>query len=227
MPGPPEPVVRAMFDDIAHRYDLLNDVLSFGLHRRWRRIAAGAAEVRSGQWVLDLGCGTGRLGALLAGRARVVGVDLSQSMLLRARARYGSGLRLLVGNAVRLPLRDASCGAVVSAFVLRNLPDLTSAFAEVARVLAPGGSVALMDLTEPSRPALRRVLDGYLRVAGPAAGALVGKREAYEYLARSLAQIPPADEVCSHLAGAGLVDCSARGSSLGIVTLFTARLPDE
>lgn len=226
MPGPPEPVVRAMFDDIADRYDLLNDVLSLGLHRRWRRMAAEAAEVRPGHWVLDLGCGTGRLGLLLAARARVVGVDLSHSMLLRARRR-SARLRLVVGTAMTLPLRDTSCGAVVSAFVLRNLPDLTGAFREVTRVLAPGGTIALLDLTPPSRPILRLALDGYLRVVGPAAGAMVGKREAYEYLARSLAQLPPADQVCSLLAEAGLVGCAARPSSLGIVTLFTARLPAE
>jgi demethylmenaquinone methyltransferase/2-methoxy-6-polyprenyl-1,4-benzoquinol methylase len=224
VPGPPEPVVRAMFDDIADRYDLLNDVLSLGLHRRWRRMAAGAADVQLGRWVLDLGCGTGRLGLLLTGRARVVGVDLSHSMLLRARRR-SARLGLLVGTAMRLPLRDASCGAVVSAFVLRNLPDLSGAFREVARVLAPGGTIALLDLTAPSRPIPRRALDWYLRVVGPTAGAMVGKREAYEYLARSLVQLPPADQVCSLLTEAGMVACAARPSRLGIVTLFTARLP--
>lgn len=214
-----------MFDDIAGSYDLLNDVLSFGLHRSWRRRAAEAVSVERGHWMLDLGCGTGGVGLLLAPRARVVGIDLSHAMLLRARRRSGQRMKLIGANALRLPFPDQTFGAVVSAFVLRNLRDLRGAFEEISRVLAPGGTIALMDITEPRSPAFRWLFDGYLRIVAPAVGSLVGKRDAYRYLARSLGQLPPAPVVRSLLEETGFIDCEARLLSGGAVTLFTARLP--
>jgi demethylmenaquinone methyltransferase/2-methoxy-6-polyprenyl-1,4-benzoquinol methylase len=214
-----------MFDDIADSYDLLNDVLSFGLHRSWRRRAAAAVAVGRGRWILDLGCGTGGLGLLLDPRARVVGIDLSHAMLLRARRRSGRRLKLIGASALRLPFRDQTFGAVASAFVLRNLRDLRRAFEEVSRVLAPGGTIAFMDITEPRSPAFRWLFDRYLRTVAPMVGSLAGKGDAYRYLARSLGQLPPAPVVRSLLEEMGFIDCEARRLSGGAVTLFTARLP--
>lgn len=214
-----------MFDDIADRYDVANDVLSLGLHRRWRKRAAAAVPVEPGGWALDLGCGTGRLGRLLAGRMRVVGVDLSHRMLLRAARHSGSNLELVGGSGLALPFRDGLFACVVSAFVLRNLRDLGAAFGEIARVLVPGGRIALIDITEPGRPAVRRLFDGYLRTVAPMVGNLVGNRDAYRYLAGSLGQLPPSDELCRTLEAARFIECEARTMSGGTVTLFTARLP--
>jgi demethylmenaquinone methyltransferase/2-methoxy-6-polyprenyl-1,4-benzoquinol methylase len=221
--GPPERFVRALFDGVADRYDLMNDVLSFGLHRRWRRQTVDAVEVRPEDLVLDVGCGTGGLSRLLEQRGTVVGMDLSHRMLLRARERAGPRLGLAEASALRLPFGDRIFGAVASAFVLRNLQDLRVAFREIARVLTPGGSVALLDITEPSHRAIRWAFDRYLRAVAPTAGALAGSGHAYRYLARSLDQLPPAGEVCGSLAAAGFLDCRARSLSGGAVTLFTGR----
>jgi demethylmenaquinone methyltransferase/2-methoxy-6-polyprenyl-1,4-benzoquinol methylase len=210
---------------VADRYDLLNDVLSLGLHRRWRRAAAESVDIRHGDLALDIGCGTGALSLLLAEGTTVVGIDLSHRMLTRARERAGPRVKLAQATALRLPFADATFGVVVSAFVLRNLRDLGAALREMARVLEPGGGVALLDITEPRHPALRWAFDLYLRSVAPAVGVLAGSGEAYRYLARSLDQLPPAADVCGSLAAAGFVRCRARPLSGGAVTLFTGHAP--
>jgi demethylmenaquinone methyltransferase/2-methoxy-6-polyprenyl-1,4-benzoquinol methylase len=210
-----------MFDQVAVRYDLINRLLSFGLDRRWRRAAAAAVSPTKGP-VLDLGCGTGDLGLLLSGSARVVGIDLSHPMLMAARTKAGAArLSLVEGSAFALPFPDATFDAAVSGFVLRNLEDLPAAFAELARVVAPGGRIGLVDITEPPRPALRRLFDAYFGVAAPALGRLAGRRDAYRYLARSLAQLPPPPQVCGLLEEAGFQRAEARPLTGGMVTLFT------
>jgi demethylmenaquinone methyltransferase/2-methoxy-6-polyprenyl-1,4-benzoquinol methylase len=211
-----------MFDDIVDRYDLLNGFLSLGMDGWWRRTTARRVRVAPGDRVLDLGCGTGELGALLAGPARVVGVDVSGGMLRYAHRRFGTSLALVQGSAFGLPFADGSFRAAVSGFVLRNLDDLPAAFAELSRVVGPGGTVALVDATEPRSPAFRRLFDAYFGTVAPALGALVGKRDAYRYLARSLVQIPPPEEVCRLLGEAGFERASAKPLTGGAVTLFTA-----
>jgi demethylmenaquinone methyltransferase/2-methoxy-6-polyprenyl-1,4-benzoquinol methylase len=220
--APDEQHIRSMFDGLVERYDLVNDVLSLGLDRWWRRVASAALEVAPGERVLDLGCGTGRLGALLADGLRVVGLDVSGAMLAEAMQRPIGWLGLVQGSAFRLPFKEASFEAAASAFVLRNLDDLPRAFAELARVVAPGGRVALIDLTEPSHPLMGRMFDMYFRRAAPAIGALVGRREEYGYLVRSLKHLPPSGELCEMLSRGGFVECSAKPLTGGVVTLFTA-----
>jgi demethylmenaquinone methyltransferase/2-methoxy-6-polyprenyl-1,4-benzoquinol methylase len=220
--APPERQVRSLFDDIVDRYDLVNGLLSLGLDRVWRRAAARAVEGSARDPVLDLGCGTGRLGALLARRGRrVIGVDLSQEMLIRAAAASGRRLNLVQGSAFALPFRDRSFTGAVSGFVLRNLDDVPLAFRELARVLDPGAPVALVDITEPRNPVLRRLFDGYFGAVAPALGGAVGKREAYRYLVESLAQLPPPKKVLTLLERAGFEGCRARALTGGMVTLFT------
>jgi demethylmenaquinone methyltransferase/2-methoxy-6-polyprenyl-1,4-benzoquinol methylase len=211
-----------MFDDVVERYDLLNDFLSLGLDRWWRRRAARTISVQPGDRVLDLGCGTGRLGMAMTGHARVVGIDVSFGMLSRARRDARGSVRLVQGSAFRLPFADGAFAAAVSGFVLRNLDDLKAAFDELFRVLTPGATIALIDATEPAGPLLRRVFDAYFRTVAPALGALVGRRDAYRYLAQSLAQIPPPQATCRLLADAGFTRCRALPLTGGMVTLFTA-----
>jgi demethylmenaquinone methyltransferase/2-methoxy-6-polyprenyl-1,4-benzoquinol methylase len=210
-----------MFDGLAHRYDVLNDILSLSLDRRWRGRAAHALRALPGRPVLDLGCGTGKLGDLLAARYRVTGLDVSGAMLARARA-SGKGLDLVQGSAFRLPFRDGSFGGLASAFVLRNLNDLEAAFSEMGRVVAPGGGLSLLDITEPSRPIVRMLFDAFFRTAAPAVGSLIGKRAEYTYLVQSLSHLPGAEEMCAMLGGTGFRDCLARALTGGMVTLFTA-----
>lgn len=213
-----------MFDGIVDRYGLVNSVLSLGLDRGWRRETVRAAAPRPGTAILDLGCGTGELTAALARRgAFAVGVDASAGMIAAAGTRAAPGTAFVRGSAFRLPFAAGSFDAATSAFVLRNLGDLPGAFAELARVLRPGGRLALVDITEPPSAALRRIFDAYFGVAAPALGTLVGHRDAYRYLARSVAHLAPATDLCADLRRAGFAQARARPLSGGMVTLFTGR----
>jgi len=233
--APPEPRVRRMFDEIVPRYDLVNDVLSAGMDRRWRMAAARALDALPDAPVLDLGCGTGRLAERLArerptgeppfghGTPALVGLDVSLPMLLSARRRVSARITLVQGSAFRLPFADSVFGGAASAFVLRNLEDLPAAFREMTRVLRPGAGVSLVDITEPSNPVRRRLFDAYFRVAAPAVGGLAGRRPEYRYLVRSLAHLPPPDELGRLLANAGCEGVRWRSLAPGMVTLWTAR----
>lgn len=211
-----------MFDGLVRRYDLVNDILSLGLDRWWRRRTAAALKAEPGERVLDLGCGTARLGALLANRHPVTGVDVSRAMLGEARRQFGNRVSLVQGSAFHLPFADSCFGGAVSAFVLRNLDDLSGAFAELARVVAPGGSIAMVDITGPSGPQARRLFDAYFGTAAPAVGSLVGKRDEYGYLVDSIAHLPPPDELRRILGRAGFIDCNVRALTGGIATLWSA-----
>jgi demethylmenaquinone methyltransferase/2-methoxy-6-polyprenyl-1,4-benzoquinol methylase len=214
-----------MFDDLVERYDLVNSLLSMGLDRSWRRSAANAARTSGSGRILDLGCGTGELGLLLADRNHVVGLDVSHRMLLAAKRKGWDRLILARGSAFALPFAGGAFGGAVSGFVLRNLDDLPLAFSELSRVLEPGAPVALVDITEPRNPLVRRLFDAYLAVAAPALGWLVGRRAEYRYLVRSLAQLPEPAEICTLLERAGFERCAARPLTGGMVTLFTAHVP--
>jgi demethylmenaquinone methyltransferase / 2-methoxy-6-polyprenyl-1,4-benzoquinol methylase len=214
-----------MFDRLVGRYDLLNDVLSMGMDRWWRRAALAAIDPRPEDLVLDVGCGTGALTAAMAARTAVVGLDVSPAMLDRARTRLRgrAGATLVQGSAFRLPFREGAFTAVTSAFVLRNLDDLPAAFGEMGRVSGPGARLALVDITEPSSRGLRRAFDAYFRIAAPTAGRLVGQADAYRYLVRSLAHLPPPEEMIRMLERAGFDQLRSRRLTGGIATLFSGR----
>lgn len=211
-----------MFDDIVGPYDRVNAILSFGLDRVWRRTAARAVRSPREALVLDLGCGTGALGLGLAATHRVVGVDVSQGMLKAAAKKAGPRMQLVRATALRLPFRSGAFHAAASTFLLRNLEDLPGAFDELARVVAPAGKLALLDITGPRHPVLRRAFYAYFGVAAPAVGALIGRPGAYRYLVRSLAKLPTPRVVCAMLRQAGFSDARARGLTGGVVTLFSA-----
>jgi demethylmenaquinone methyltransferase/2-methoxy-6-polyprenyl-1,4-benzoquinol methylase len=193
-----------------------------GMDRWWRRATLRELVAVPGAPILDLGCGTGRLtqGAAELGH-HTVGLDVSDEMLGVARRRGVP--RLVQGSAFRLPFHDGSFGGAVSGFVLRNLDDLPAAFAELARVIVAGAGVAIVDITEPPQPLRRRAFDAYFRVAAPLLGGLAGRSDAYRYLVKSIAHLPPQGDVATMLGHAGCERVRWRVLAPGMVTLWTAR----
>jgi len=215
-------VVEAMFDRIAPRYDLMNRLMTFGIDRGWRRRAIAALGLRAGDCVLDLACGSGDLAAeALRGGARVVGLDVSAGMLRQAQARR-LGCTLVRGDALALPLPDASIDAVVSGFALRNFVDLAGAFAESARVLRPRGRIALLEVDRPASALLRLGHAVYFRRVVPLLGALLADRDAYAYLPESTAYLPDEPALIAMLRTAGFAAVRKRSLLGGAAQLLTA-----
>jgi demethylmenaquinone methyltransferase / 2-methoxy-6-polyprenyl-1,4-benzoquinol methylase len=218
--------VRRMFDRVAPRYDLANTVFSLGQDRAWRRAAARAAGLAGGQAAVDVACGTGALARELADSApgaSVLGVDFSWEMVRRAaRAEPGAepGPAYLVGDALRLPLRDASVDVVTIAFGLRNLPEPGRGLLELRRVLRPGGRLVVCEFSQPVVPVLRGVYRRYLtRLMPVAARRLTSDPEAYQYLARSIGAWPDQAGLAAWLQQAGFSRVAWRDLSGGIVAL--------
>jgi demethylmenaquinone methyltransferase/2-methoxy-6-polyprenyl-1,4-benzoquinol methylase len=186
-----------------------------------------------GAGVVDVACGTGRLSALLAERVgpfgRVVGVDLSEGMIERARSDYRDvvQLRFEVGNALSLPFPDGSFDAATIAFGLRNLADFAAGFAEVARVVRPGGRVVCLELTMPRPRIWGRIFQATFRTVAPLLGRLFRAGDAYRYLPTSLEGFPEADDLAQTMRSVGLVDVRFRRLGLGSVAIHVGRVPDR
>jgi len=215
-------VVRKMFDRIAPRYDVLNRLLTARLDQRWRRAAVEAARIAPGDLVVDLACGTGDLAELAVARgARVVGFDLALGMLRGARRRRIAAL-FVQGDALALPLRDGVVEGLLCGFALRNLESLPLAFHEMARVLSPGGRIALLEVDRPQSRLVRTAHSFYFDRVVPRVGALVSDRAAYAYLPRSTAYLPPPRELLGALVQAGFEDVRRQPLLLGAAQLVTA-----
>jgi demethylmenaquinone methyltransferase / 2-methoxy-6-polyprenyl-1,4-benzoquinol methylase len=210
--------VRSMFDAIAPRYDLVNRIMTFRLDVRWRRLAVGSLALRRGSRVLDLACGTGDLCRELdAAGLTPFGVDLSFGMLAAAR----TNAPLAQGDALRLPVRDGAVDGVTCGFALRNLVDLAPFFAELRRVLRPGGRIALLEVAEPANPVLRWGHGIYFGKVVPKIGGLLSDASAYRYLPRSVAYLPDPDDMRAMIADAGFTAVERRLLSGGISQLLT------
>lgn len=214
--------VRAMFDRIAPDYDRMNRLMTAGMDQRWRRLALAAIRVGPGDLVLDLACGTGDLAEQARARgARVVGVDFSAAMLCCA-ARRGIDASWLQADGSALPLASGSASALTCGFALRNFVALPEIFREAARVLAPGGRVALLEVDRPANPVIRAGHSLYFDRVVPLLGALLADRAAYSYLPKSTAYLPPSAELLGMLAAAGFERISKQRFLLGAVQLITA-----
>ena len=215
-------VVKAMFDRIAPRYDLMNRLMTFGMDRRWRRDAVEALALPRDSRALDLACGSGDFCADLARiGVRAVGLDFSDEMLRVARAKRRSACSNLIrADALRLPLRAGSFDAVVSGFSLRNFANLEDPFRECFRILKAGGKIALLEVDTPASPLLRTGHRIYFHKLVPLVGRLVD-RDAYAWLPSSVSYLPDEARLMAMLTDAGFRDLNKRRLLGGAVQLIT------
>ncbi len=218
--------IREMFGRVAHRYDLLNHVLSASLDRLWRRVCARSLALPQGSRVLDLCCGTGDQAVALRRRgAAVVAADFCLPMLAISRTKFGRQEaprpRPFCADALALPYRDAAFDAATVSFGLRNVADLDRALAELARVIKPGGQLGILEFALPSFPPLRWMYLFYFQRLLPLLGRWVSSHDsAYAYLPASVSSFPQRREFLSHLERAGFGTTSYRDLSGGILCLY-------
>jgi demethylmenaquinone methyltransferase/2-methoxy-6-polyprenyl-1,4-benzoquinol methylase len=218
--------VAAMFDDVASKYDLTNDVLSMGQDRLWRRAVVRAVDAQPGERVLDIAAGTGTSSEPFAERGvHVVPADFSLGML-RVGNRRRPDLGFTAADAMRLPFADASFDAVTMSFGLRNVADAGAALREFLRVTRPGGRLVVCEFSQPVNKAFRRVYSGYLmRSLPPIARRVSSNPESYVYLAESIQAWPAQRELAQVVADAGWTGVEWRNLSGGIVALHRAVRP--
>ena len=211
--------VRSMFDAIAPRYDLVNRLMTFRMDVGWRKRTITSLRLPAGSVVLDLACGTGDLCRGLADAGlRPVGMDLSFGMLAAAR----TGAPLAQADALRLPVPDGSVDGVTCGFALRNFAALGPFFAELGRVVRPGGRIALLEVAEPPNPVLRWGHGVYFGKVVPVIGGLLSDGSAYRYLPKSVAYLPEPEVMLGEIRSAGFADAHRRLLSTGIAQLITA-----
>lgn len=216
--------VRAMFDRIAGFYDLMNSVMTAGLHHRWRERAADLARLAPGGRALDVATGTGDLALELARRVgpagEVIGSDFSEGMLERAREKDAS-VRWEQANALALPYPDGAFDAATVGFGARNFSDLERGLAEMVRVVRPGGRVVVLEITTPTRPPLSTFFSLWFDRVVPVLGRLSGERQAYSYLPSSVKRFPDPGTLGGMLHAAGLRDVRWVLTAGGIIALHS------
>jgi demethylmenaquinone methyltransferase / 2-methoxy-6-polyprenyl-1,4-benzoquinol methylase len=216
--------VRAMFDRIARVYDLMNSLMTAGLHHRWRERAADLAAVGPGDRALDVASGTGDLAIELARRVgpsgTVVGSDFSEAMLERARQK-SAAVTWELANALELPYPDDGFDAATVGFGARNFSDLDRGLAELARVVRPGGRVVILEITTPQRPPLSTFFSIWFDRVVPALGRFAGDPDAYAYLPSSVKRFPGPPELAERMTAAGLGDVRWILTAGGIIALHS------
>jgi demethylmenaquinone methyltransferase / 2-methoxy-6-polyprenyl-1,4-benzoquinol methylase len=218
-----------MFDRIADRYDLMNSVMTAGMHHRWRERAADLACVGPGGSALDVCCGTGDLALELARRVRprgrVVGLDFSAPMLELAQAKSheaGAAVAWVQGNALELPFEVGEFDAATVGFGARNVVDLEQGIGEMARVVRPGGRVVILEITTPRRAPLSWFYAVWFDRVVPLLGAAAGDHDAYTYLPDSVRRFPPAAELAALMHGVGLREVRYLLLAGGIIAIHSA-----
>ena len=223
-----------MFDRIAHRYDFMNRVLSLGLDKGWRRRMIKSLHLSERPRVLDVATGTGDVAIDIA-RARplatVIGLDPSKQMLAVAERKLArraiTNVSLVVGDAQQLPYRDCEMDAATIAFGSRNVPDRVAGLRELARVVRPGGRIAVLELAMPRGNLLSRAAAFHTRHVVPRLGALLSGAREYSYLQSSVAAFPPAAEFVDVMRSAGLHVVEVVPLAFGACTLFVATPVEE
>jgi demethylmenaquinone methyltransferase / 2-methoxy-6-polyprenyl-1,4-benzoquinol methylase len=221
--------VRDVFDSVANRYDLMNDLMSAGAHRLWKRFALSCTNLRPGQRALDVAGGTGDLAS---GMARQVGpaglvllTDINAAMLDRGRDRLLNegivgNVEIVQANAEKLPFADSQFDCVTIGFGLRNVTDKPAALASMRRVLKPGGQLIVLEFSQLVVPALRPLYDAYSFRILPRLGELIaGDSASYKYLAESIRKHPDQETLLGMMRDAGLENCRYQNLSAGIVAV--------
>jgi demethylmenaquinone methyltransferase / 2-methoxy-6-polyprenyl-1,4-benzoquinol methylase len=221
--------VAGVFGSVAARYDLMNDVMSFGIHRLWKRFTIDVSGVRAGERVLDLAGGTGDLAAKLVDRVgmegQVVLADINAAMLREGRERLVdrglvTNIEYLQADAERLPFPDDYFDCVTMAFGLRNVTHKERALAAIYRVLKPGGRALILEFSKPSLPGLQPLYDLYSFKVLPLMGKLIARdADSYRYLAESIRMHPDQETLKGMMQGAGFERCDYHNLSGGIVAL--------
>jgi len=222
--------VREMFDRISPIYDLMNQLISGFQEPRWRRRAVREARLSRGKSAVDVACGTGKVTRALAERVgltgRVTGVDFSLGMIDRARRSRAdaANVSFVVGDALALPMEDASVDAATIAFGMRNLVDYGHGFREMTRVVRPGGRVVCLEISRPTSRLGRLIQQWFDRIV-PLIGRLMGQGDAYAYLIRSTRGYPDPERIAAIMRESGLEDVRWVPLSGGIVTLHAGTRP--
>jgi demethylmenaquinone methyltransferase/2-methoxy-6-polyprenyl-1,4-benzoquinol methylase len=226
-------LVRGVFDRVARRYDLMNDLMSGGVHRLWKDAAAARLNPQPGELIIDCAGGTGDMARRFSAMARaasrrragpnagVVVIDYNENMVRAGLARgAGAGTMWAVGDAQGLPLPDAVADAYCIAFGLRNVTDIATALKEARRVLKPGGRFVCLEFSRPVAHSVRQLYDAYSFKAIPAIGALVtGDGDAYRYLVESIRRFPDQAGLAGLMAGAGFSRVTVTNFSGGVCAL--------
>jgi demethylmenaquinone methyltransferase / 2-methoxy-6-polyprenyl-1,4-benzoquinol methylase len=223
-------LVRQVFDSVSPRYDLMNDLMSGGVHRLWKAELIDRLAPRPGQVLLDVAGGTGDIAQRFlarAGDAQAIVCDINESMLGQGRNRAIdagrlAGISWVCGDAESLPVANGAVDAYTIAFGLRNVTDIAAALAEARRVLKPGGRFLCLEFSRVETPLLRQAYDLYSFTVLPLLGQVVaGDRSAYQYLVESIRQFPPQAELAQMMEAAGLEQVSFRNLTGGIAALHS------
>lgn len=221
--------MRRMFGNIAHRYDLMNTLMSFGRDRFWRKRVVDLAALPSGGVMLDVGAGTGKIG-LEASRAyrdaRIIAVDLTREMMMVGMRHSPGRLTWFCADALILPFRDATFDAVTSGFLVRNVMDIRRAFGEQFRVVKPGGRVICLDAGPPPENILNPLMKFHLNRIIPRLGALIsGDPAAYKYLPASTQAFKTAKELAALMESSGFTGVAYERHMLGSINIVHGKRP--
>lgn len=225
-------LVRGVFDSVASKYDLMNDLMSAGVHRLWKAAMVDWLAPRSGQTFIDVAGGTGDIATRILERVGAEAgpmtvCDINHEMISVGRDRAIdsgrlSGMRWVCGDAEKLPFPDMSFDAYTIAFGLRNVTRIDVALAEARRVLKPGGRFMCLEFSRVVVPVLDKLYDAYSFSVLPALGSMVtGDAESYRYLAESIRKFPSQSELLTRMAGAGMKECKMRNLSGGIAAIHS------